>query len=193
MPTLTESNVRPGRPAGAVLIRSFANWARSQLYFTVRCPWVKRRGFTRIPWSVSLWSPHRDITFGDRVQFGPGCVVHCDAAFGSNILIGHNVAFLSRDAHRYDVVGCTIWDSPRGDTKKCEVEDDVWIGHGAIILTGVVIGRGSVIAAGAVVTESVARYSIVGGCPAKLLSSRFTAEEIQQHEALLGYSARTSR
>lgn len=140
----------------------------------------------RIPWSVTLWSPHRDISFGHRVQFGPGCAVLCDAQFGSHILIANQVAFVGRDDHRYGVVGKRTWDSPRGDSGRCVVEDDVWIGHGAIVLSGVTIGRGAVVAAGAVVVESVPPYAIVGGCPAKLIKWRFTAEEIQRHEALLG-------
>jgi acetyltransferase-like isoleucine patch superfamily enzyme len=49
---------------------------------------------------------------------------------------------------------------------KPTVEDDVWIGHGAIILAGVKIGRGSVVAADSVVTKDVPRYAIVGGIPA---------------------------
>ena len=53
------------------------------------------------------------------------------------------------------------------------IEDDVWIGYGAIIMSGVRIGRGSVIAAGAVVTKDVPSYGIVGGVPAKLIRYRF--------------------
>lgn len=59
------------------------------------------------------------------------------------------------------------------------IEDDVWIGHGAVILSGCrVIGRGSVIAAGAVVTRDVAPYSIVAGNPAKHVRARFSDEVI---------------
>ncbi|WP_165251625.1 DapH/DapD/GlmU-related protein [Adlercreutzia sp. ZJ304] len=47
------------------------------------------------------------------------------------------------------------------------IEDDVWIGSGAIVLPGVRIGRGSVVAAGAVVTKDVPSMTVVGGIPAK--------------------------
>lgn len=47
------------------------------------------------------------------------------------------------------------------------IEDDCWIGAGAIILTGVTIGKGSVVGAGSVVTKDVDPYSIVVGNPAK--------------------------
>lgn len=46
------------------------------------------------------------------------------------------------------------------------VEDDVWIGSGAVITDGVTIGKGAVVAAGSVVTRSVAPHTVVGGVPA---------------------------
>jgi acetyltransferase-like isoleucine patch superfamily enzyme len=49
------------------------------------------------------------------------------------------------------------------------VEDDVWIGSGAVVTDGVTIGRGAVVAAGAVVTQDVPPYTVVGGVPAKVL------------------------
>lgn len=62
------------------------------------------------------------------------------------------------------------------------VEDDVWIGHGATILSGVRIGQGAVVAAGAVVAKDVPPYAIVGGVPAKIIKYRFPPHII---EALL--------
>jgi acetyltransferase-like isoleucine patch superfamily enzyme len=51
------------------------------------------------------------------------------------------------------------------------VEDDVWIGAGAIITDGVRIGRGAVVAAGAVVTESVPAHTVVAGVPARVVKT----------------------
>ena len=48
-----------------------------------------------------------------------------------------------------------------------EIGDDVWIGHGAIIMPGVKIGSGAVVAAGAVVTRNVDAHTIVAGVPAR--------------------------
>ena len=59
------------------------------------------------------------------------------------------------------------------------VDDDVWIGYGATILSGVHIGQGAVVAAGAVVTSDIPPYAVVGGVPAKVIKYRFTPELIE--------------
>lgn len=59
------------------------------------------------------------------------------------------------------------------------IGNDVWIGDGALILSGVTIGDGAVIAARAVVTKNVAPYEIVGGNPAKHIRFRFSDEQIK--------------
>ena len=49
------------------------------------------------------------------------------------------------------------------------VEDDVWIGYRATILSGVRIGQGAIIAAGAVVTKDVPELTVYAGNPAKYI------------------------
>ncbi|MBK5264757.1 MAG: CatB-related O-acetyltransferase [Alphaproteobacteria bacterium] len=64
------------------------------------------------------------------------------------------------------------------------IEDDVWIGHNALILPGCkYIGRGAIIGAGAVVTRNVERYTIVAGNPARKLRDRFPADLAEAIEA----------
>lgn len=60
------------------------------------------------------------------------------------------------------------------------VKDDVWIGYGASILSGITLGQGSVIAAGAVVTKDVPPYAIVGGNPARVIKYRFDENTINE-------------
>lgn len=60
------------------------------------------------------------------------------------------------------------------------VEDDVWIGQNAIILSGVRIGQGAIVAAGTVVTKDVPPYAIVGGNPGKIIKYRFEQSMIDK-------------
>jgi len=60
--------------------------------------------------------------------------------------------------------------------KETIIENDVYIGHGAIINAGVHIGNGAIIASGSVVTKDVSAYSIVGGNPAQFIRWRFDEE-----------------
>tara|TARA_R110002020_G_scaffold10961_3_gene41566 strand:- start:6502 stop:6852 length:351 start_codon:yes stop_codon:yes gene_type:complete len=67
----------------------------------------------------------------------------------------------------------------------CVIEDDVWIGHNAIILPGASrIGRGSAIGAGAVVTKDIPPYSIVAGNPGRVIRQRFSDKRISELEDL---------
>ena len=56
--------------------------------------------------------------------------------------------------------------------------DDVWIGHGAIVLPGVAIGTGAAVGAGAVVTKDLPPFAVAVGVPARVLRYRFPPEII---------------
>ncbi|WP_201029897.1 CatB-related O-acetyltransferase [Latilactobacillus curvatus] len=58
------------------------------------------------------------------------------------------------------------------------VDDDVWIGTGAMILSGVHIFQGAIVAAGSIVVKDVPAYAIVGGNPAKIIKYRFSQNTI---------------
>ena len=74
-----------------------------------------------------------------------------------------------------------FWDEKEAITKgDIIVEDDVWIGFGAVILSGVKIGQGAIIAAGAIVTKDVPSYAVVAGTPAKVIRFRFEKDVIKQ-------------
>jgi len=55
---------------------------------------------------------------------------------------------------------------------------DVWIGTGALIMSGVTIGNGAAIGARSVVTHDVPPYAVVAGVPARVLKFRFDESTI---------------
>lgn len=57
--------------------------------------------------------------------------------------------------------------------KHVTIGNDVWIGHGAVIMPGVTIGNGAVVGANSVVTRDVGAYEIFAGVPARLVRKRF--------------------
>jgi acetyltransferase-like isoleucine patch superfamily enzyme len=62
------------------------------------------------------------------------------------------------------------------------IGNDVWIGYGAVIMSGVKIDNGAVIGTRAVVTQNVPPYAIVAGNPAKIVKMRFDDKTIQRLE-----------
>lgn len=126
-----------------------------------------------------------------RKTYGPlfVCASNRDArlTIGNFCSIAPAVAFILSSEHaaryvstfpfrvKYGFADCEALS--KGDIR---IDDDVWIGYGATILSGVHIGQGAVVAASAVVTKDVPPYAIVGGVPAKVIKYRFPSEMIEQ-------------
>ena len=142
---------------------------------------------------VYFWAKN-NIKIGDNFYVGRFSQIECDALIGDNVILGNNVALVGKYDNNFLQIGVPtrlasqIRDkdySWLGLESRVVIEDDVWIGYGSIILSGVKIGRGSVIAAGSVVTKNVESYSIVGGNPARFIKKRFSEQEITSHESKL--------
>jgi acetyltransferase-like isoleucine patch superfamily enzyme len=56
------------------------------------------------------------------------------------------------------------------------IGNDVWIGHGVTIMSGIRIGDGAILAAGTHVVQDVEPYAIVGGNPGRVVKFRFDLE-----------------
>lgn len=134
------------------------------------------------------------LTIGDDVYVGKGCTLECNGAIGQGVMIANRVGLIGRHDHDVRAVGRFVRHAPWiGDAdfdpvlkaERLVVEDDVWIGYGAIVLSGVTVGRGAVVAAGALVTKDVPPYAIVAGVPARVVGRRFNDREIDEHERQL--------
>ena len=104
----------------------------------------------------------------------------------------HPLNFVSTNPSFYSTAGqndlCLVKENKFTEQKYADAEfqypvvigNDVWIGHGALILCGVSVGDGAVIGAGAVVTKNVEPYTIVAGNPAKEIRKRFDENTVAQ-------------
>jgi len=132
----------------------------------------------------------QNISIGNDVYIAPGAVFlssDSEIMIGNKVLFGPNVTIITGD-HSLDLRGKYIYDITEkrpGEDLPVVLEDDVWVGTGAIILKGVTIKRGAIIAAGAIVTKDVPPYAIAGGIPARVLRYRGTNEDIAHHEVSL--------
>lgn len=113
---------------------------------------------------------------------------------GNCCSIAEEVLFLLGDDHRTDYLSTFPFVAKIMKSVSTEavskgdiiIDDDVWIGQRALILSGVHIGQGAVIAANAVVTHDIPPYAIVGGVPAKVIKLRF-AEPVIDYMLTLDY------
>ncbi|ULO03479.1 DapH/DapD/GlmU-related protein [Campylobacter sp. RM12651] len=109
----------------------------------------------------------KNISVGKNVFINSGCKFQDQGGIyiGNNVLIGHNVvlATINHDINPFKRSDMVL--------KPITIEDNVWIGSNATILSGVNIKKGSIIAAGAVVTKDVEEFQIVAGVPAKLIKT----------------------
>lgn len=107
---------------------------------------------------------------------------------GNYCSIAQNVSFIVNAEHDFNNILTYPFKVAILQTKNDEaiskgnivVDDDVWIGYGATIMSGVHIGQGAVVAAGAVVTKDIPPYAIVGGVPAKVIKYRFSETMIEE-------------
>ena len=109
-------------------------------------------------------------------------------SIGNYVSIANNVFFILGGNHpitsftNFPLKSKLIALSPDNDAKTkgaIIVQDDVWIGFGVTILSGVTIGRGAILAAGSVVVRDVPPFAIVAGNPAKVIKFRFSVDVIE--------------
>jgi chloramphenicol O-acetyltransferase type B len=160
---------------------------RLRFLYLIHIKW-RKFSFGKNPYigrMVYMWAKH-SIEVGDNFYIGKFSQIECDAIIGNDVMFANRVALIGRYDHNYSQIGVPIrlaskisdkdynW---KGLDDKIIISDDVWVGYGSIILSGVRIGQGSIIAAGSVVTRDIEPFSINAGVPAKKIGDRFKNEE----------------
>lgn len=175
-------------------IRQKINQVRYQKEWRNRNPHNSTGVCTEMPFdfdSVSVGSHTYGLlkvlnySMGEKLKIGDFCSIAPEVVFILNA--DHHIGNVSTFPFKVKCFGEKFEAISKGDII---VEDDVWIGYGSIILSGVHIGQGAIIAAGAVVTKDVPPYAIVGGNPAKIIKYRFP-EEIRNEMEKIDYSRMT--
>jgi len=116
-----------------------------------------------------------EIKSCENLEIGLNVSIHKDCyidAIGGliikdNVSIAHNCSILTFE-HTWGNRDEPIRSNPV-KLNSVKIENDVWVGCGCRILSGVTIGSRSIVAAGAVVSKNVEQGSLVGGVPAKLI------------------------
>lgn len=159
---------------------------------SVRLP---RKLLAESPAHLSSTNIKHVLDIGAYSYLGPGCDIR-SATIGRFCSIGKHVS-IAQSEHPVDFVSThpisfnkKSWFSSdeyffntatnrQPPISECSsIANDVWIGEGAFIRSGVNIGTGAIVAAHAVVVKDVPPYAIVGGCPARIIRNRFDDELI---------------
>ena len=130
------------------------------------------RGAMISPTGIFAGEPGEGLRVGDNANIGHYAVIGCSGfiSIGARVLMGPHVCLIAENHESGDPEAPI---KAQGVSRApITIEDDVWIGSGAIVLAGVNVGHGSIIAAGAVVTSDVPPGSVVAGVPARLVRSR---------------------
>jgi len=104
---------------------------------------------------------------GDHVFLNFLCIIlDCNEVhIGHHVMIGPAVQIYTAAHDLQAEARIQGWEV----AKPIVIEDNVWLGGGAILLPGVRIGRNAVVGAGAVVSRSIPPNTVVAGNPARVI------------------------
>jgi acetyltransferase-like isoleucine patch superfamily enzyme len=155
----------------------------------VRLAWrtgVAQARLGQQPWpnvSYGAYSYGGDVIWhkGDRANVKVTIGSYTSIAAGVEMMVGgnHRTEWASLFPFRGALGLPGAWKDGHPESRgDITIGSDVWIGRGALILSGVTVGHGAVIASRAVVTRDVAPYAMVGGVPARRIGQRFPDEQV---------------
>ena len=107
-----------------------------------------------------------------RIKIGDYCIICPGVRFQSatEIIVGDN-CMIADGAYLTDADWHGIYDrlAPVGASKPILLENNVWIGDGAVVCKGVTVGENSIVGTGAVVTSDIPPNSVAAGNPARVV------------------------
>ena len=124
-------------------------------------------GLSPIIWPPFYCSYGKNTYLGDYVFMNYMCTIldNNEVRIGNHVMIGPAVQIYTAAHDLQAEARNQGWEV----AKPILIEDNVWIGGGAILLPGVRIGRNAVVGAGAVVSQNVAVNTIVAGNPDRVI------------------------
>ena len=128
---------------------------------------VVMHGVTTFAGAKVFDNPTLVVGNGSHLGYQLTINVGCDVTIGNNVLIADRVSILSYDGHPSNPDSRHL-PATRESSRPVDIEDNVWIGTGCIIMKGVRICRDSIVAAGSVVTQKVPPGSLAIGNPARI-------------------------
>lgn len=127
--------------------------------------------------ALSTWEGEKlnpSIEIGNKVQIGEDShiVAINKIIIKDGVLTGKNL-LITDNAHGIEGEDAILrpLERPVFSPGPVVIEEDVWIGEKVSILPNVTIGRGCVIGAHSLVNKSIPPYSLVAGCPARVIRS----------------------
>ena len=128
---------------------------------------------------VWLNIPPSDNVLSPVIEIGPNCAIGRRSTISarnricleSDVLLAPSVLIMDHN-HEYRNVQMPIQAQGTTDGGTILIEQNCWIGHGAVIVCGrghLTVGRNSVIGANTVITKSVPPYTVIAGNPARVI------------------------
>jgi acetyltransferase-like isoleucine patch superfamily enzyme len=113
------------------------------------------------------------IFLGNQVNIGINCLVHSDkkVTIKDNCLVASYSYIIGGGLYTAERTDIPIREQPQ-IYKEITIEEDVWLGAGVKVLSGITIGRSAIVAAGAVVNRDVPPLAVAGGVPAQVIKFR---------------------
>lgn len=128
------------------------------------------------------------LSVGERTGIQARCQIsayHAPISIGRRVQVAPTCAFYPYD--HGTAPGIPMIEQPLVSRGPIVIEDDAWLGYGAVVLSGVRVGAGAVVGARAVVTRDIPAGGVAVGAPARVVKMR---DELPSLEAAVALTTR---